>query len=177
MLRQILIYGVIGGLIVGVPMIFGVQTSVPEEWGMLVGYGIMVVAFSTIFIAVKQYRDGKLGGVIKFLPAFLIGLGISVIAGLFYALAWEIVMAQVGPGFMDGYFEASIEKARAAGKTGEELAAIVQQAEQMKADYANPLFRMATSFFVEIFPVGLLISLIAAVLLRNSKFLPARPAA
>jgi hypothetical protein len=176
MLRLILIYGVIGGLIVGVPMVFGFQTSVPAEYGELIGYSIMVVAFSTIFIAVKQYRDKSLGGVIKFLPAFAIGLGISVIASLFYALAWELVMAQTGPGMMDGYFNAAIEQAKASGKTGADLAAVIEQTEQMKANYANPLYRMSISFFVEIFPVGLLISLISALLLRNSRFLPARPA-
>ena len=39
--------------------------------------------------------------------------------------------------------------------------------------YANPLIRMPITF-IEIFPVGLVISLIAAALLRNSRFLPAR---
>jgi hypothetical protein len=29
--------------------------------------------------------------------------------------------------------------------------------------------------FVEIFPVGVLVSLVSALLLRNSRFLPARP--
>ena len=39
--------------------------------------------------------------------------------------------------------------------------------------YANPLYRLPITF-VEIFPIGVLISLISAVLLRNSRFLPAR---
>lgn len=176
MLRQILIYGVIGGLIVAVPMLFGVQMSVPAPYSELVGYSIMVVAFSTIFIAVKQYRDSVLGGVIKFLPALGIGLGISVVAGLFYAGAWEIIMAQ-NPGMMDGYFASAIEKARATAGTAAEIQAEVDKAEQMRAAYTNPLFRMTFSFVFEILPVGVIISLISAALLRNSRFLPARAAA
>ena len=39
--------------------------------------------------------------------------------------------------------------------------------------YADPLFRLPMTF-IEIFPVGVVISLIAAALLRNSRFLPAR---
>jgi len=37
----------------------------------------------------------------------------------------------------------------------------------------NPLFRLPMTF-VEIFPVGLLIALVSAGLLRNPRFLPAR---
>jgi hypothetical protein len=39
--------------------------------------------------------------------------------------------------------------------------------------YANPLVRLPITF-VEMFPIGLEISLISAGLLRNSRFLPAR---
>ena len=39
--------------------------------------------------------------------------------------------------------------------------------------YANPLFRLPITF-TEILPVGLIVSLISALLLRNSRFMPAR---
>ena len=42
-----------------------------------------------------------------------------------------------------------------------------------KIQYADPLFRLPMTF-VEIFPVGVLVSLISAGLLRNRRFLPAR---
>ena len=45
--------------------------------------------------------------------------------------------------------------------------------EKFKQQYANPLFRVPATF-LEIFPVGLLISLISAAVLRNSKILPAQ---
>jgi hypothetical protein len=41
----------------------------------------------------------------------------------------------------------------------------------MQVKYANPLFRLPMTF-VEIFPVGLLVSAVSAGLLRNSRFLP-----
>jgi hypothetical protein len=44
--------------------------------------------------------------------------------------------------------------------------------ESMKRQYANPLFRLPMTF-LEIFPVGLLITLISAAVLRNRKTLPA----
>jgi hypothetical protein len=44
--------------------------------------------------------------------------------------------------------------------------------DSMRVNYANPLFRIPMTF-LEIFPVGLLVSLVSALLLRNSKLLPA----
>jgi hypothetical protein len=45
--------------------------------------------------------------------------------------------------------------------------------EAFKVQYANPMFRLPMTF-AEIFPVGVLVSLVSAGLLRNSRFLPAR---
>ena len=47
--------------------------------------------------------------------------------------------------------------------------------EQFKVQYANPLFRLPMTF-IEIFPVGVLVSLFAAALLRNPRFMAARKA-
>jgi hypothetical protein len=44
----------------------------------------------------------------------------------------------------------------------------------MRRQYASPLFRLPMTF-LEIFPVGLLITLVSAALLKNPRFLPARP--
>lgn len=83
MLRTVLAYGVIAGLIVIVPM--GVMLSLGDfgdtSHSQLTGYTIMLLAFSLIFFGVKRHRDRALGGVIRFLPALLAGLGISAVAG------------------------------------------------------------------------------------------------
>jgi hypothetical protein len=44
---------------------------------------------------------------------------------------------------------------------------------EFRQQYANPFFRLSITF-IEIFPVGVLISLISAVLLRNPRFMAAR---
>jgi hypothetical protein len=133
----------------------------------------MLIALSFIFVGVKRYRDRALGGVIKFLPAFLIGLGISMVAGIIYVFAWEISLALTHYTFMNDYVDAAIAGERAKGVHGPELDAFIAQMAQMKAMYANPLFRLPMTF-IEIFPVGLVISIVAALLFRNSRFLPAR---
>ena len=60
--------------------------------------------------------------------------------------------------------------------TGAALEQFVAEMEKFKTDYANPLFRLPMTF-IEIFPVGVLVSLISAALLRNARFLSARPRA
>lgn len=178
LIRIILIYGALAGLIVGIPlfcMTVALAGRPPLPYGMAIGYLIMLVALSTIFPAVKRWRDVTLGGVIGFWPAFCLGLGISLVASLAYVLAWEAALAVTGMGFIDDYGRAAIADARARGAGLQEIARIRADMEAFKADYANPLFRLPITLS-EIAPVGLLVSLVSAGLLRNSRFLPARRA-
>lgn len=175
MLRTILIYGVLAGLVVAVPMNL-MLAFLPSDHGsssMITGYALMLVALSLVFVGVKRYRDVAKGGVIKFLPALGVGLGISVVAGIIYMAAWEISLAATNYTFINDYTASMIEAKRAKGVSGPELDAFIAEMDQMKLMYANPLFRLPMTF-VEIFPVGLIVSLISAALLRNSRFLPAR---
>lgn len=178
MLKRILTYGVIAGLLVGVPLSIFTLTAGHNmvEHGMLVGYTIMLVALSTIFVAIKRYRDRELGGVIRFWPAFGLGLGISFVAGLIYVLAWEASCAIAHADFATAYANGIIAQQKAAGASAAQIAKTTAEMAQFKVQYANPLFRLPMTF-LEIFPVGVLVSLVAAALLRNRRFLPARTAA
>lgn len=176
MLRIVFRYGVIGGLIVGIPLFtitLTPSTHLGGAWGYVIGYLIMLIGLSTIFIAIRKHRDTDLGGVIKFWPAFGIGLAISFVAGIFYVVAWEAVLYFGHIDFAGTYAQGMIEAAKAKGLTGDQLAKAISEAEQFKTTYANPLYRIPETF-AEIFPVGVLISLISAALLRNSRFLAAR---
>ncbi|WP_044561405.1 DUF4199 domain-containing protein [Azospirillum sp. B4] len=178
MLRKILIYGLIAGLISGASMyVLTVDLPAPiaMSYGMVLGYASMLIALSTIFLAVKRHRDADLGGVIRFWPALLLGLGISVVAGVIYALAWEATQALNHMHFANDYADALIRQQKAKGVSDEALAAFTAEMEAFKAKYANPFYRLAETFN-EIFPVGVLVSLVSAGLLRNSRFWPARRA-
>jgi hypothetical protein len=141
--------------------------------GVVYGYVTMIVALATVFLGIKRYRDKVLGGAIKFGPAFLVGLGISAVASLIYAIAWEISLALSGFDFAATYSKMMIEGARAKGASPEEIQQAMQEAAAFAEMYANPFYRLPITF-VEMFPVGLLISLISAAVLRNSRVLPAR---
>jgi hypothetical protein len=179
MLQTILKYGVIAGLVVGGFMFatFGAFGGEPPlEYGMLIGYTTMLIALSAVFVGIKRHRDVDRGGVVGFWPALGVGLGISFVAGLFYVVAWELVQAVTHMDFATSYSNEVLASERAKGTSAAELARMAAEFEQFKVQYANPLFRLPMTF-VEIFPVGVLVSLASAALLRNPRVLPARHAA
>lgn len=176
MIRSILAFGAAAGLIVVAPMfaaLFWEPSPETTANSQIFGYATMIVALSLILVGVKRYRDRVGGGVIKFGPAFLLGLGISAVAGVIYVVGWEIVLRLTDFGFINTYAEGVLAKARDEGASASEIAAMAAKMDAFKAQYADPLFRLPVTF-AEIFPVGVVISLASAALLRNSRFLPAR---
>lgn len=179
MLNRILFHGLVAGLIVGVPLFtltVLVGGPLPEPWGVVLGYLTMLIALSVVFIAIKRRRDTELGGVIRFWPAFGMGLAISLVASICYVIAWEAALAVTGIDFAGDYARMLIEQQRSAGATAAELAKLTADLEGFRQQYANPLFRIPMTL-TEIFPVGVIVSLVSAGLLRNSRFMPAAVAA
>jgi hypothetical protein len=151
-MRYALTYGLLSGFVIIVTLITGIVLSdqksfFSSEW---FGYLVMLVALTFIFVGVKRYRDVERGGVIEFGAAFAMGLAIAAAAGVAYVAVWEIYLAM----------------------TEAALADEVAKLESMRTSYANPLLRVPMTF-LEVFPVGLLVSLVSALLLRNPRLLPA----
>ena len=176
-IRFILRYGVIAGLIIGVELFVltaGFRGADEDSTlSLFLGYLTMLIALSAIFIGVKRYRDVDRGGVVGFWPALGMGIGISVVAGILYVASWEATVAITHLDFANGYANATIAHEKAKGVTGKALADVIAQMDQFKAQYANPLYRWPMTF-IEIFPVGVVVSLISAALLCNRRFLPMR---
>lgn len=174
-MKYALIYGAVAGVIAIslISAMIGLDLTGHDSTAMWVSYLIMLIALSLIFVGMKRYRDVECGGVVRFGRAFLVGLGIAAVAGLVYAAGWEIFQAASGYDFMAEYSASILERMRAEGASA---AAIEAQAAEMRGfaeSYRNPLFRLPM-VFVEIFPVGLLVALVSAGLLRNPKVMPAR---
>lgn len=174
--RIILVYGVIAGVTVAILMRVAMMLF-PEggTGGMVAGFSSMIIALSFVFIGVKRYRDSELGGIIRFWRALGVGFAIAFIASLFYVAAWELYLYLTNYTFMDEYINATLEQAKSQGKTAAELAAMAREMDSFRTLYANPFSRMAVTF-TEISPIAVLMPLISAVLLRNSRFLPSKVA-
>lgn len=178
--RIILVYGSITGATIIGSMMLGIYAAQAGGNSFLaseaLGYSIMFIGFSMIFVATKKYRDQELGGVIKFKEAFRVGLGISLLSGVVYVLTWEVNLFVTDYVFITEYTDSIIEKAREAGVSENELESTIQKMEEMKVKYDNPVYRLPITF-TEIFPMGLFMSLVSAGLFRNPNFLPSNKTA
>jgi hypothetical protein len=175
MKKTVLVFGVIGGVVINA--IFYLTLPFHHELqnlgiGEVIGYASMVVALSFIFFGIKSYRDNQLGGTISFGKAFQVGILIALVASLLYAIGWEVYLVTVAPDFMADYAAQVIAKAQAAGKTAAELQAITDRMNHAQEMYRNPIVRFGMTFS-EIFPVGIVITLASAALLRKKEVLPA----
>jgi len=143
------------------------------DHGEIVGYTMMVLAFLLVFFAIRSYRDGAGAGAITFGKAFQVGILTSLVTCAVYVVLWEIVYYGFLPDFAETYGQHVVDKLRAAGATAEAIAAKQTEMAQFKEWYKNPLYNVAMTF-MEIFPVGLIVTLVSAAILRRS---PARGAA
>lgn len=178
MKKIILTFGLIAGSIVAVLMIitmsFWESGVVNFDNGELVGYTGMVVALSMIFFGIKSYRDQHGRGVITFGKGVKIGLLITLIAAVMYSLAWEICYNTVASGFtekMQAHYFAELESQ---GMSPEKLEKAKQDWQTFSEYYKNPVIRFFVTM-VEILPVGIIITLLGAGILRKQEVLPTTP--
>lgn len=179
MKKTVLIFGAIGGAL---SMIFTCLIATLCEREILtfsnaegVGYASMVIALSMIFFGIKSYRDNYGKGSITFWKGLQVGVLITAIGSVGYVIGGEFYNA-VNPGFapkvMEKYKEFETTKMRQKGASQEEIDASVKQMTDMVKMMENPIFRVVI-YLVEILPVGLVITLLSAALLRKRTLLPA----
>jgi hypothetical protein len=133
---------------------------------MLLGYASMILAFAFVFVGTKNYRDKYNGGTISFGKAFKIGILITLVSSTMYVLTWLVEYYVFLPDFMEKYTVQALEEARASGASAAE---IEQQAAEMAGYsemYKNPLFVVLLTY-AEIFPIGLLMTLISSFILKR----------
>jgi Protein of unknown function (DUF4199) len=166
--KTVLTFGLISGAIISVLM--GGSMLLADKIGtghsMALGYTIMVASFLLIYFGIRSYRDNTLPGEISFGRAFACGILISLITTACYVVMWEVLYFNFMPHFMDSYFAAQIHAVQSAGLDSATTAAKVAAIQHSQQLYQNPLVNMAYTF-MEPLPVGLLITLISAALLRR----------
>lgn len=169
MKKTILICGIAGGII-STSMFIGQiilgKTDHDIENGMLYGYTLMILAFSLIFVGTKTIRDKHGDGTISFGRAFRIGLYITLIASTIYVLVWMVDYFVFIPDFAEKYGAKMVQQLKVSGASAEEIAKKTAEMDKFSQMYKNPIFN-ALITYSEIIPVGLLVSLISAWLLKR----------
>ena len=82
--------------------------------GEVFGYAVMLLAFSTVFVAIRSRKMNSVDG-ISFKEGFLTGLGIVLVATIIYVLGWTFIyMPNFEPDFVERFQTSQIEKVNGA---------------------------------------------------------------
>jgi hypothetical protein len=179
MKRIVLTFGLISGAILAtmtaVMIPLCMSGVVDFDQSEIVGYTSMVLSFLLVFFGIRSYRQNVGGGAITFAKAFKVGILITLVACAVYVISWEIVYFNFVPDFADKYAAHTINRMRAKGATTAAIEATRQEMVRFKELYANPIINIGITF-LEVFPVGLVVTLVSAGILGR-KARPGAPSA
>lgn len=168
MKRVVLTFGLIAGAILSIVMMFTAPflDRIGHDKGAIIGYTTMVLAFLMTYFGIKSYRDNVAGGTISFSRALGVGLMITVIASLCYVATWEVIYFRFVPDFGEKYAVYAVEQKRKSGASQAEVDAKAKEMAAFVESYKNPLVNVSYTF-LEPLPVGLLLTLVSAAMLRR----------
>jgi hypothetical protein len=165
MKKIVLTYGLISGAIAAVLMLAHVPFMDGGSKGLILGYTGIVLSSLLIFFGVRSYRENVGNGKISLGRGLAVGILIALLSTAGYVAAWEVVYYS-SPGIVDHVFDKQVNDLKAKGAPQAEIDAATAQVESFKKLYANPLVNVAFTF-IEPFPVGILMTLISAFILRR----------
>lgn len=169
MKKTVLTFGLISGAISSLMMIataaFGKEIGFDK--GAYLGYTSIVLSFLLVFFGIRSYRDNVGNGHITFRKGFAVGISITMISCACYVVTWEIIYYNFLPHFWDYYGAHLVEKLKASGASPAAVQAKVDEVARYKELYKNPIINAAMTF-IEPFPIGLIITLISAAILRRT---------
>ena len=155
--------GLIGGIIVSIFMGFTTMymKSNPEvEPSMFVGFASMILSFFFVVWGIKQQRDTN-NGIISLGKGFVTGLLISLVISTIYVFVWLVIYYNFFPNFMDHYADIAIKNA-----DPKDLAIVTEEMNTYKEYYKSPLMIILLTF-MEILPLGIVVSFISALVLKR----------
>ena len=168
MKKVVLTFGLISGVLLSAMMIATIPfvDKIGFDKGEILGYTTIVLSALLIFFGIRSYRENVSAGKLTFGRGFAVGILIALISSVCYVATWEVMYYKFMPDFADKYAAHMIDRAKQSGATPEKIAQQTQEMEQFKQTYRNPLVNVAMTF-MEVFPVGLGVTLLSAAILRK----------
>jgi hypothetical protein len=170
MKRVVLVFGLISGAISSALMFLTMPLvdsgAVSHSSALIIGYTSILLSMLLVFFGIRSYRE-NVGGTISFGRAITVGLMITLISCAFYVASWEIVYYKLMPDFGAKATAHTIDAMRQKGATEAAIAVKKKELEKMWAMLDNPLINAAMTF-IEPFPVGLIVTLVSAAILRGT---------
>jgi hypothetical protein len=175
MKKIVIIFGLLSGAVSSAMMFLTLplinKGTVNNHNGEVIGYTAIFLSFLLVFFGIRSYRENS-GGTITFGRAFSAGILITLISCIFYVASWEIIYFKMMPDFLDQYAARSIAEMHEKGASADAIAAKTKELATMKEMYNKPLINAAITF-IEPFPVGLIVTLVSAGILRRRNAPPA----
>jgi len=155
MKATIIKYGLYSFLTAAVLFILGLIIGQGQEAdysiGEILGYLSIVISLLFVFFGIKHFRDKVNIGFVSFKKALIIGLLISVLAGIGVAIVDAIYTTFINPDFFDEYTQMMIDQGR-----GEDV-----------IEMGSGL--MAIVMCLTVFIIGIIISLISSLILQRKQ--------
>ena len=168
MKKVVLTFGLISGAVSSLMMLLTLPflDRIGFDRGEIIGYTTILLSFLVVFFGVRSYRENVAGGTLGFGRAFAVGLLITLVSCACYVVTWEIIYFKLAPGFADKYAAHAIDKAKASGASQQAVDEIARQMRAFKQMYDRPVINAAMTF-MEPFPIGLVVALVSAGVLRR----------
>lgn len=174
MRKTVLTFGLISGGICAVTMLATVPFAdrLGFDRGAIIGHTMIVLSALLVFFGVRSYRENVAEGRLSFVRGFAVGILIVLISNFFYVATWEVVYFKFMPDFADKYAAHLVERAKASGASQEKIEQTKREMREFKEMYDNPARNVAVTF-MEVFPIGLGVTLLSAAILRKKTAVPA----
>ena len=130
------------------------------------GYVAMLLSLSLVFFGIKDYRDNELNGHISFIQGIKKGMVIVLTAAIIYVIGWEIYFPNFMIDFGEDYQNKLLMDLENQGLNAQQIASEKEKLANWLNNYQNPFIRIGLTFS-EIFPVGLIVTLISSSLLSK----------
>lgn len=168
-MRSIVIkYGLISGGVIAVCLFASLAFSTHESSSMILGFSIMIAAFISISFAMRRYRADHPDERFTYWKAFQVGILITLLASVLYVILWKIYMSLFIPDFMEKYSAKMLQNLQNSSLSKSEIAEQTKGVIEARENYKNPIYFFLYTM-AEIFPVGLLATLVFAAIHRTRK--------
>lgn len=141
---------------------FYMKANPEKEVSMFFGFAGMLLAFFFVVLGIKQQRDTN-NGSISLGKAFLTGFWITLIISTIYVVVWLIIFYNFFPNFAEHYTDMAIAKT-----SPDEVAQVTEEMNSFKEMYKNPIMVILLTY-MEILPLGIVFSLISALILKKKQ--------
>ena len=167
MRKSVLKFGLLSSLTLVI--LFAIQFSFENKLSYstseVFGYISIVLALLFIYFAIKYYRDSINNGSVSFGKALLIGVLVSLLAGLTFGIINYIYVEVINPEFMTEYYDHMVEKAKSS-LSAAEFQIRLQDMEAEKELFSNSIISSLV-MSATVLIIGFIMSLISGLILQR----------